>query len=422
MTDDVLIVGAAMTAFGPQPAESVRSLASRAALAALADAGLGVDEVDLVVFANAAGGLYDGQEMIRGQVALRHTGLLGLPILNVENACASSSSATHVAVMAVRSGMAETVLVVGAEKLAQPAKARTLAMLGGAVDLEQHTEVRRLIDAHVLGGRMSAPEAADVAVDASPFMEMYARRTRSYLARTGATAADVAAVAVKNRANAALNPNAQFRRPVSLEEVLASRPIAPPLTLLMCSPIADGAAAIVLRSAAGAGARGGSGGSGERGERGGPSVRVRASALRSGGPAGGPSAVERAAAAAYEASGVSPADIDVLEVHDAAASAELWCVEELGLTDDGAGWYAQGHARLGGRQPVNPSGGLVAKGHPVGATGCAQLVELVDQLRGRAGGRQVAGARIALAENGGGLIDGREAAAVVTILEGFSCV
>ncbi|MDY7105456.1 MAG: thiolase family protein, partial [Actinomycetota bacterium] len=397
-----LIVGAAMTAFGPQPDETVRSLAEQASADALADAGLRADDVDLVVFANATGGLYDGQEMVRGQVALRHSGLLGKPVINVENACASSASALHVALMGVASGMARTVLVVGAEKLAQPAKVRTFAMLGGAVDLAEHTDVRRLLEAKVLGGLMDPAEAEALATDQSPFMEMYAARTRRYLARSGATDADVAAVSVKNRHHASLNPKAQFRTPVTAEQVLGSRMIAEPLRLLMCSPIADGAAALVVTDA----------GSATRLDR--PAVRVVASEVRSGGPDNGPSAVERAASAAYERSGIDAADLDVIEIHDAAASAELWCAEELGLCDDGAAWHRAGHTRLGGRQPMNTSGGLLAKGHPVGATGCAQVVALVDQLRGRCGARQVEGARLGLAENGGGIIDGREAAAVIT--------
>jgi acetyl-CoA acyltransferase len=404
--DAPVIVGAAMTAFGPQPGETVRSLAERATADALTDAGIAPGVVDLVVFANATGGLYDGQEMVRGQVALRHTGLLGKPILNVENACASSSSALHVGVMAVASGMAGTVLIVGAEKLAQPAKARTFAMLGGAVDLAEHTDIRRMLEATVLGGLVDPDEPEGRAADRSPFMELYAARTRRYLDRTGATEADVAAVSVKNRVHASLNPKAQFRTLVTAEEVLGSRMIAEPLRLLMCSPIADGAAALVVTDAATAAGRGQA------------TVRVRATEVRSGGPAGAPSAVERAATAAFEHSGVDPRDLDVVEMHDAAASAELWCVEELGLCDDGAAWHRAGHTRLGGRQPVNTSGGLLAKGHPVGATGCAQVVELVDQLRGRCGARQVDGARLALAENGGGIIDGREAAAVITVLEG----
>jgi acetyl-CoA acetyltransferase len=402
---DPAIVGAAMTDFGPRPAATVRSMAEEACAAALADAGLGPDEVELVVFANASGGLLDGQEMIRGQVALRHSGLLGKPIINVENACASSASALHVACMAIGSEMAGTVVVVGSEKLQQQAKARTFAMLGGAVDLAEHADIRRLIERSVLGGLAEPAGGPGEVADQSPFMEMYAARTRRHLAATGATEIDVAEVSVKNRLHASLNPRAQFRQPVTVDEVLGSRLIADPLRLLMCSPIADGAAALVVTSAA------------EAGRRRQPLVHVRASVVRSGGPAGGVSPVERAAKVAYELSGVDPHDLDVVEVHDAAASAELWCVEELGLCDDGASWHRAGHTRLGGRQPVNTSGGLLAKGHPIGATGCAQIVELVDQLRGRCGARQVEGARLALAENGGGIIDGREAAAVITVLE-----
>lgn len=399
----VRIVGTGMTAFGLAPHSTVRSLASTVGLQALADAGLDAADVDLVVFGNAAGGLYDGQEMIRGQVALRDTALFGTAILNVENACASSASALNIGCMAVQSGMADVVLVIGAEKLVQANKQRTFAMLGGAVDLAEEHQVRQLLHTAVLGG---LTEDDPGSADQSPFMAMYAERTRRYMQRTGATETDIAMVSVKNRRHASMNPLAQFRQPVSVEQVLGSRMIADPLRLLMCSPIADGAAALVLTSvsvAAGLAA---------------PSVTVRASAVRSGGATDGAGPVQRAAAAAYAQAGVEPRDVDVVEMHDAAASAELWCYEELGLCapGDGRRLIADGHVSLGGRQPVNTSGGLLAKGHPIGATGCAQVVELVDQLRGRCGARQVEGCRIGLAENGGGIIDGREAVAVITIV------
>ena len=188
---------------------------------------------------------------------------------------------------------------------------------------------------------------------------------------------------------------------------MASREIAAPLTLLMCSPISDGAAAVVLCSQAVA-------------RRVGATVRVGATALVSGTDRrpGDPGAVERAAARAFEQAGVGPGDVDVVEVHDAAAPAELMVYEELGLCPPGMGpkLLASGETHLGGRVPVNPSGGLLAKGHPIGATGCAQIVELVDQLRGRCGARQVPGARIAAAENGGGFLGTDAAACVVTVL------
>jgi acetyl-CoA acetyltransferase len=232
--------------------------------------------------------------------------------------------------------------------------------------------------------------------------------SRAYMDRSGATVRDLAEVAVKSHRNAALNPKAQFRTEVSVEEVLASREISAPLTLLMCSPIGDGAAAVVVCSEEYA-RRLGTG-----------QVRVRACALVSGTDrtAGEPGAVERAAQRAYADAGLGPEDLDVVEVHDAAAPAELMCYEELGLCAPGEGprLLASGDTALHGRLPVNPSGGLLSKGHPIGATGCGQLVELVDQLRGRCGARQVEGPRIALAENGGGFLGTDAAAMVVTIL------
>jgi acetyl-CoA acetyltransferase len=239
-------------------------------------------------------------------------------------------------------------------------------------------------------------------------MDIYASMSRAYMERSGATVRDLAEVAVKSHRNAALNPKAQFRSEVSVEEVLASREISAPLTLLMCSPIGDGAAAVVVCSE-------------EYARRlGTAQVRVRACALVSGTDrtAGEPGAVERAAQRAYADAGLGPEDLDVVEVHDAAAPAELMCYEELGLCAPGEGprLLASGDTALQGRLPVNPSGGLLSKGHPIGATGCGQLVELVDQLRGRCGARQVEGPRIALAENGGGFLGTDAAAMVVTIL------
>jgi acetyl-CoA acetyltransferase len=225
---------------------------------------------------------------------------------------------------------------------------------------------------------------------------------------SGATAEDFAQIAVKSHDHAALNPKAQFRQPVTVAEVLASRTISDPLTLLMCSPVGDGAAAMLVASE-------------DYARRlGVPSVKVRASVLVSGTDRAPdePNAVERAARKAYAAAGVSPSELDVIEVHDAAAPAELMAYEDLGLCERGEGpkLLASGETRLGGRHVVNPSGGLLSKGHPIGATGCAQLVELADQLRGRCGDRQVRGARIALAENAGGFLSADNAATVVTVL------
>lgn len=392
---DVVITGAAMTRFGKFPEQGLKALAAEATNGALLDAGLRSDDVEMAFFANATAGLITGQEMVRGQTALRETGLLGIPIINVENACASASSAFHLAWMAVASGQCEVALAIGAEKLVHPDKQRSFAALAAAVDLERRDDLDRFVY-----GDDETPGQGSL------FMDIYALLTRRYMARSGATERDFALVAVKNHRHGALNPNAQYRDEVTVEQVLESRPISGPLRLLMCSPIGDGAAALVLCSA-------------ERAARlDADPVRVRATALASGRDDEVPPAVERAARLAYERSGIGPEDLDVAEVHDAAAPAELQIYEELGLcpAGDGPALLASGATGLGGRVPVNTSGGLLSKGHPVGATGCAQLVELTEQLRGRAGARQVQGARIALAENAGGFLGPDQAAAAVTIL------
>jgi len=392
-----------MTAFGKFPDATARSLTTAAVTSALADAGISADDVEMVFFGNAASGLITGQEMIRGQVALRHTGLLGIPIVNVENACASSSTAFHLAYNAVASGQVNVALAVGTEKMAVPDKNRASEATGTAIDLEQQAELLAS-----LGG-------VEPAGNRSLFMDVYASLTRAYCERSGATPSDFAEVAVKSHAHAALNPKAQYRTPVTADEVLASRTISAPLTLLMCSPVGDGSAAVVLTRAdrlpwrGGCWPRGGS-----------DRVRVAASVLKSGQDrtAHGPSSIHRATRQAYESAGLGPEDLDVIEVHDAAAPAELMAYEELGLCGEGEGpqLLHSCRTRLGGPQVVNPSGGLLARGHPLGATGCAQIVEIADQLRGRCEGRQVPGARIGLAENAGGFLGTDNAAIAITIL------
>lgn len=402
---DAAIVGAAMTPFGKFHDSTIRSLAENAVADALSDAGLVPSEVGAVFFSNAVAGILTGQEMIRGQVALRHTGLLGAPIVNVENACASASSAFRLAVSAVESGAADVALAVGAEKLTHEDKAKSFAAIGTAVDLLQLDDLKRWTRG---SAGSPAPTAAEDDGKRSFFMDIYAANTRAYMQRTGATVKDFAEVAVKSHRHAALNPNAQYRDPVTAEQVLASRVVSDPLTLLMCSPIGDGAAAVVVCSA-------------DRARRlGAEPVWVRSCALVSGTDRTGdePGAAERAAAEAYERAGLGPDDLDVIELHDAAAPAELMTYEELGLCSPGDAptLLRSGETALGGRRVVNPSGGLLAKGHPIGATGCGQLVELTDQLRGRCGARQVEGARVALAENGGGFLGADAAAMVVTVL------
>jgi acetyl-CoA acetyltransferase len=389
----VSITGVGMTQFGKYPATSLREQGVAAITEALRDAEVAEDGVDLVIHANAVGGLITGQEMTRGQVVVSGTKLAGKPLINVENACASSSTGLHLAAAAIRSGMYDTVLVVGNEKMSGRGTRTVLDALTSAADVDRVADYNR-----ELTGR-------DGAVD-SFFMEVYAKETRDYMNRSGATARDFAAVAAKNSAHAALNPTAQYRTRRTLDEILASRTIAGPLTMLMCSPIADGAAALLVQATDRLSARA-------------DAVTVRGSAVLTGIPGGAEVSLERRTASlAYEQAGIGPSDLNLVELHDAASPNELIVCEELGLCPPGDGpkLLASGATALGGATPVNTSGGLVSKGHPVGATGAAQLVELVTQLRGRAGKRQVEGARIGLAENAGGYSHPEAAACAVTIL------
>jgi len=366
---DVFAAGTGMTLFAKQPGRSLKDLAAEAVREALADAGLDVGDVQACWFANAVAGSITGQEMVAAQVTLRPLGLGGIPMFNVENACASASSAFHLAWQSVASGMCDVALAVGAEKMTHPDKARSFAAIGGSIDVEQ------------------VPDAQPS--DRSFLMDLYAGAAVEYMEATGATVQDFAEVVVKNQRHGALNPLAQYGGELTVDEVLASRPIVWPFTLLMCSPISDGAAAAVLVAAPAPG-----------------SPRVAASVVRSAGSALKVS--EQAAQAGYEMAGLGPRDLDCVELHEAAASAELALYEQLGLAapGDGPALIRSGATRLGGSCPVNSSGGLLARGHPIGATGLAQITEAVLQVRGRAGARQVQGARVALAQNAGGWGEG----------------
>jgi acetyl-CoA acyltransferase len=378
-----VIAGVGMTAFGRHPCRTLRDLAEEAARAALADAGIGPDTIGAAVVGNAMATTMTGQEMVRGQAVLQGSGLHGLPIVNVENACASASTALHVAYAMIASGQHECVLALGVEKLYDADRARTMRALAGGTDVTTPTD--------------------------RSFMDIYAERVREYMRNFGASTDDLAWIASKNRAHGVRNPFASMRTPVSPAEVLASPLVSDPLRRLMCCPITDGAAAAVVCSAAFArriGAR---------------AIPIRASVLISGNPATDRSnedVVARAAQRAYAMAGIAPADVDAIEVHDAAASGELLAYAGLGLCAPGeeSRLVRDEATALGGKQPVNPSGGLQSRGNPSGATGLGQIAELVWQLRGDAGARQVPNARVALAENAGGMIGERTAAVCIHVL------
>ena len=410
--EPVYLIGVGMTPFGRHPDLSVRQLASSATGVALNDAGIALGDVELAVFANATQGHMEGQQMIRGEIAMRTMGVGGIPVYNIENACASGSSALKLAVNALLAGDAEVALALGAEKMFSADRERMMGVFDGAWDVATPAgNAERLVE---LGAGVEAPPGSTSERPYSVFMDVYAAFARYHMKRFGTTQRQLAAVAAKNHAHSVANPLSQYRKAFSVDEVLAAPPITYPLTLPMCSPISDGAAAVVIAT------RDGMKRLGLDDRR---AVRILACVVQSG-SARPADAVERhctalAARRAYEVAGVGPAEVDVAEVHDAPAMGEIIQVENLGFGawGDGGGLAERGETCIGGRIPVNPSGGLESKGHPIGATGLGQVFELVAQLRGEAGARQVAGARTAVAENGGGVHGIEEAVACVTLLQ-----
>ena len=399
------IAGVGMTRFGVRRDASVKVLTREAVTAALDDAGAQLGDVEAAYFGNTCQGVLEGQVVVPGQMALRSMGFERIPVVNVENACATGATALHQAVLHVRSGAADAVLAVGAEKTNVGDKQKMLGLFDGGVDVHDPEGVRGVL--RELGGDVPAGDGAPH----SMFMDIYAAMARAHMACFGTTKRQLALVSEKNHAHAVDNPLAHFRTAMPAEEIIAARTVAEPLTVPMCAPLTDGAAAALVCSAAGL-----------RRLAVRQPVAVLACMLGTGTnrplTAWERSVSRLAAQAAYEQAGVGPADVSVAEVHDASAFGEILQTEQLGLCEIGTGgkFAESGATTLGGRIPVNPSGGLEAKGHPMGATGLAQVYELVRQLRGQCGTRQVPGPRIALAENGGGLYGGEEAATAITIL------
>ncbi|MHA7680084.1 thiolase family protein [Cupriavidus sp. PET2-C1] len=411
MSETVYIAGVGMTPFGKQIGKSIKDLTREAVTSALKDAGCEARALQGAFFANCTQGHMEGQDMIRGQIALRSMGIQGIPVINVENACASASSALHLAVQYVKAGAADIVLAVGAEKMFSTDKARTLSVFDGAWDVhDKAAGTARLL---AMGEGVEVPDGSTSPRPYSVFMDIYAAMGRMHMREYGSTQRHFAAVSAKNHRHSVHNPLSQYREAYTIEEILAAPPITFPLTLPMCSPISDGAAAAIVCSEAALARLHGS-----RSR----AIRVLASVVVTGSdraPAQlADHLVRKGAADAYRIAGVGPRDISVAEVHDASAIGEVIQVEALGLCEPGEGGLAaeRGDTSIGGRIPVNTSGGLESKGHPIGATGLGQVYELVSQLRAEAGARQVDGARIAIAENGGGLHGVEEAVACLTIL------
>ncbi|CAM2162499.1 Thiolase family protein [Paraburkholderia sacchari] len=407
----IYIAGIAMTVFGHHPDHTVDSLAGEALQGAIRDAGCKTSDIGVAFYAGMTNGPLQGQFAIPGQVVFSKIGIEGIPVFNVENACASGSTAVHLAVQALKAGSADVALAVGAEKMNIADKRRAFEIFEAGWDVSRaEANYRNLVR---LGEGVIPPEGSESEKPYSRFMSIYAALCRHHMKTYGTTQRQIAAVSAKNHQHSVHNPFSQFRKPFTVDEILAAPPITYPLTLPMCAPLSDGAAAAILCTQEGL----------KRiGVDKSRCIRVRASVIRS--------FTHRrvdepeknigrlAAQQAYEIAGLGPDDMHVAEVHDAAAMGEIIQAENLGLAPLGQGGLCveRGDFTVGGRIPINPSGGLESKGHPIGATGIGQLYELVTQLRGEAGARQVSGAKHAIQENGGGMQGIEEAALAVHIL------
>jgi acetyl-CoA acetyltransferase len=414
MSENVYVLGSAMIKFSKYLDRNIKSLTGEALDLVLKDCGLALEDIQAAWFSNSGWGIHTFQHCIRGQVALSANGLEGLPVTNVENACASGSTAFHGAWTAVKAGLYDCVLAIGAEKLYTEDRAKTMQGFLAGMDVEV---VMDQMAAFAEDERKrKEKEAREKGIDLPPekpgghsvFMDWYAMGARRHMEKYGTTQRQLATIAAKNHNNSTLNPLAQYTFPQSVEQVLEDREVSWPLTRAMCAPIGDGAAAAVLCS--------------EGFLKRHPSsraVKVLASVLQSGNLHGPADVSVRSARKAYEMAGVGPEDIDLAEVHDATAFGELHQVEQMGFCEVGEGgpFAERGETGLGGKIPINTSGGLISRGHPIGASGLAMIYELVSQLRGEADKRQVEGGRIAMSENGGGTIGTGEAAMSLHILQ-----
>ncbi|MDB5995945.1 MAG: putative lipid-transfer protein [Pseudomonas sp.] len=408
--NDIYVVGVGMTPFGRLLERTVYDMVEEAVGLALKDAGASTTDIGAAYYSTMTNGMLQGQTGIPGPIAMRRIGIEGIPVFSVENACAAGSSAFNLATLALRAGQCDIALAVGAEKMNIPDKAKMFSVFDGGWDVSTVEHNKKTLLA--MGEGVVPPPGTVSERPYSVFMDVYAAICRNHMLRYGTTQRQIAAVAAKNHQHSVHNPLAQFQQAFSIEEVLASPPICYPLTTLMCSPISDGAAAVVLCNTDGLKRLKGAGGR---------AIRVLASIVQTGTSRGldEPEKIvaHLAAQKAYAQAGIEPKDVDVAEVHDASAIGEILNAESLMLVPFGEGGPAaeRGDFTVGGKTPINPSGGLESKGHPIGATGLGQIHELVTQLRGEAGKRQVEGARIAAHENGGGLFGIEEAVVAVNI-------
>jgi acetyl-CoA acetyltransferase len=407
----VYVAGIATTVFGRHLDRPVADLAREALDGAVADAGCRVGDLGVAFYSGITQGALQGQVAIPGHVVLSKIGIDSIPIFNVESACASGSAAFHLAVQSLRSGSADVALAIGAEKMNVLDKSRAQALFETGLDVSRSDAYQQALSR--ITEDLEIPAGARTDRPSSLFMAIAAGLSRLHMQVYGTTQRQIAAVSAKNHRHSVHNPRSQFRRSYTVDEVLAAPTVVYPLTVPMCAPLSDGGAAAILCTSEGL-------------ERIGADpkrcIRVAASVLRSFGRRRLDQAelhvARLAARQAYEQAGLGPQDMDLAEVHDATAMGEIMQVENLGFVAAGEGGPAaeRGEFALGGRLPVNPSGGLESRGHPLGATGLAQLHELTMQLRDEAGARQVPGARHAIQENDGGFQGVEEASVAIHIL------
>ena len=376
---DVAVAGVGMTRFGKFLDTTNKELVRQAVEAALADAAVDVRRIEAAYVGNSMAGLLTGQEAIRGQVTLAAMGIDTIPIFNIENACASSSSAFHLGWLAVASGQYDCVLVAGFEKLYHADKQQSFKALSAAMDVESGLAFLAEFSARQDGEPMVQEGSGTTR---SVFMDMYSYYARWYMKEYGLTQEHFAKISVKSHAIAARNPRSQYRREVTIEEVLASGDVVFPLTRMMCAPLGDGASAAVLCS------------------------REKAARLTTS-PVWVAASVVGSGTMAAEGDFVAQTNL----VQCVGASMQMMVnmivfLIQLGLCpgENAARWIDEGRLELDGSLPTNPSGGLQSKGHPVGATGTAQIFEIVNQLKGRSGPRQVKNPRIGMTQNGGGVL------------------
>ena len=412
MSDKIYVYSVGMTKFGKFLDKGIKDLTAEALKSIQNDNDFDLSNIEAAWFSNTGWGMTDFQHSIRGQVALTPNGIDKVPITNVENACASGSTAFNGAWTAIKAGVFDCALAIGTEKVYQEDRAK---MMGGFITYTDVERTKAMMEQMQKAAKLRAEKAASQKGGEkkggkgghSVFMDFYAAGARGHMKEYGTTQRQLAAIAAKNHNNSTMNPLAQYTFPMTVDQVMEDYEVAYPLTRAMCAPVGDGSAAAILCS--------------EEFLKKHPNdkaVLVRASILRSG--SWQPDNVsKRASTAAYKMAGLSPKDINVAEVHDATAYGELEQIEQMGFCGLGKGgpFTESGETAIGGKIAVNPSGGLLSRGHPLGASGLAQIYELVTQLRGDAGKRQVDKHKFALAENGGGTIGAGPAAMCIHILE-----